>query len=222
MHFRSVFLFIVTFMSHFLSPTEGLRTSVAWVRSMAWEDFKEGLQLTGSNIDKCKVISPSQCALRCTETSLCRSFNFCFPNVCGLSSEDVFSIGRNLSLLQESPSCLYYGMTQNYQPFCNEAGTEKDVQDDENIGYCRVNKKRVDRHCSSWQSEVEIDSQEEYKAVEARQIIIDSAHGGLKGSNETHRTLYWLKFIPDTMGWFDAKDICEIRRQIIFRFKRNV
>ena len=201
-------LMVAVFLYCDMSPNEGIKTSVA-IRSIAWEDVKKGKELTGSSIARNKIISPDQCALKCGKTSLCRSFNFCSPNWCDLNSEDVFSIGRNFSLFEDSQACTYHGMKKNDIPFCQEGVEEKYVQDDENPGLCEINQKRVDLEWTSWRWEVVIDSQDEFKEMKRREKLVDFAHGGIAGTNETGPTKYWLKFVATPMNWLSAKDDCK-------------
>ena len=207
MEIQIVLLVSVTTPLLVLQPVEGLLTSVA-VRSIAWEEVKAGKQMTGSCFFKTKTMSHGRCALKCVEAALCRFFNFCQPNLCILNS-DVFSIGRNLSLLEDSPTCTYHGMAKDEEPFCKDAGVQKDVQDDDSSGVCEINMKRVDSQWGPWENEVQIDGQDEFKEIQKRQVIVDIAHGGIQSTDDTERTKYWLKFVPDSVIWLKGKSTCE-------------
>ena len=172
--------------------------------------LRKGLKLTGSVILSTNRLSSRTCAQKCGKTRECRSFNFCSPFLCELSSDDVFSIGPNQFLLEDNPDCSYMGMNLEEMPACieNDNVSLKDIQDDNSPGNCQINQKRVDKEWSEWEKEF-IDTSEEYKDIDTRHLLSDFAHGGKKGSNETLRVYHWLKLVHITKVWSLAKDDCE-------------
>ena len=48
----------------------------------------------------------------------------------------------------------------------------------------------------------------EYKIWQERDILIDAAHGGSKGQNDSEKVIVWLKFVSDQLNWTDSRKNC--------------
>ena len=69
----------------------GCQNSLA-KRVIDYSDTIKDTRLWGSTLMIKTGVTKLHCATECTQTTLCRSFNFCRPNICELNRDDVFSI----------------------------------------------------------------------------------------------------------------------------------
>ena len=179
-------------------------------RHVIFEDFREKTRLTNSLLEFFKTASELSCALACGKNPLCRSLNFCTPWNCFLNSNDVFSIGTNSSWIQQDPNCNYRGILRNHAPECIEGPVTKDIQDDEDPGSCKINKKRVDQVWGPWEPMVTIHMTTEWKKYQERKLSIPSAHGGMVFPERgTIRYDSWLRLGYPAYGWDGANSYCQ-------------
>ena len=142
----------------------------------------------------------------------CRSFNFCGRQRCELNTHDVFSIGvSNQHLLESIKSCVYFGMDQNYIPVCQRSGkmmSANFTNGNGSLDACSILAKRVDREWSSWIS-YSNRTGDDYFEYKTREILVDSAHGGSSGSDESWQLLKHLRIVLHGSDWFSARMQCE-------------
>ena len=85
--------------------------------------------------------------MSCTATAACKAFNFCGATDCELLSDDIFTHGTNLT---SEATCFYVGMKENTIPDCLEKSQLKNITDDLEPGFCRINSKRLDPEWGPW------------------------------------------------------------------------
>ena len=59
------------------------------VRYAAFDDFKTGVRLVGSQINTTDAVSAIQCSAFCNRLPECLSFNFCRQGICELNFADI-------------------------------------------------------------------------------------------------------------------------------------
>ena len=175
-------------------------------RSVLFEDTKTGQQLTGSVIRTLPTASRIFCSLKCAQVARCRSFNYCEPNVCLLSSEDFYSVGNSDKLAVRYPNCEYRGMKRDYVPICYERGILKPITDDDDPDNCNFTKKRIDGKYGQWMRN-KIHTLTEWKVFDVRETILNSAHGGIL--RDTLQIHSWFKTGSTNLNWMDSKIFCE-------------
>ena len=178
------------------------------VRSISWEDSSMSKCFNGNVILRIRGTSIGQCALKCGSVPDCKSFNYYFAKICDLNTEDVFSIQQSTLIFVETPGCVYIGMRKQDSPSCKERLSFKSIQNDADPGVCEINRKRVDRQWTEWESEALVSSKTEFKEFGRREIITDYAHGGKRGSDLAEKE-EWLKFVATKKSWVDARKHCQ-------------
>ena len=93
-------------------------------------------------------------------------------------------------------------MKRNRKPECKERNEKIDKMDDNELSYCKIYKKRVDREWGSWAEFTEEETLTEWYQIEKRFIFLLEKTG--KETNQ--RIALWLKFILQTKGWVEARD----------------
>ena len=169
------------------------------VRILPIDEYMISKRLKNGNLIT-TITTPSAnfCALTCSTIPKCRSFNFCSAQISELNEDNVYSMGS--SILQDDAFCDYRGMLQDDQPECEELGSEKDINDDENPGTCAINLKRADSLWGPWETRLS-ESATEWKKYEWRKR-------GVNVIQEEERVLYWYKFSGGGKSWTDAKIYC--------------
>ena len=172
-------------------------------------DFVEGKRFSGRVISIIKSPSSRYCGLRCARHPECRSFNLCSQLYCDLNFHDIYSVSNGTDLLQDSPKCVYHGMQREDHPICFEKGEQKQMQDN-NLGVCQIGLKRVDREWTQWEVQTEKNSTW-YAEFVTRSVIIDVAHGGIRG-NDQRDIIYSKKLLyVATTHWEDCERLCLAR-----------
>ena len=69
--------------------------------------------------------------------------------------------------------------------------------------------KRVDREWSPWTDAPTIDNTTEWKIYQTRVVLVDFAHGGIQGEDNTENVTVWMKFVNEVKTWQQAKENCE-------------
>ena len=135
-------LFHVSFLH--LKSYEATKTP-AVIKDITWEDFIPLIPLAESRrFFSEQGLTISHCALKCSKISKCRSFNYCSRRFCELNFADAFSIGKNQNLLNANSNCAHYGIKHSF-PVCTQKFLKQNIQEDDNPGFCRIDKKRIDR-----------------------------------------------------------------------------
>ena len=194
----------------FVDSTSAMETKSVRVRLGPFQDAKEGKVLVNNsmNIFETKTRSRSLCALNCIVHPHCRAFIFCVTRSCKLLSQDVFSTEQFEDILKNGEKCGYFGMNKNELPNCKEGVRKVSIAVDSPPGRCAINSKRVDRVWTDWKRQRVIDNSVDLKESEVRDIIIDSAHGGV-GESESERIVFWIRLIYELLTWDEAKMNCE-------------
>ena len=110
--------------------------------------------------------------------------------------------------LIENPNCKYFGQDRFEKPTCREKGISQNIQDDENPGVCKINKKRVDREWGPWEV-VTINTADEFEKKRVQPMLVDFAHGGKIGSDEIREIhLTWVKWVNEPKTWSAARENC--------------
>ena len=65
----------------------------------------------------------------------------------------------------------------------------------------------MDRHWGPWEVETLIETQQEFKEVWKRTMIMDYAHGGRIGIDGSKKQT-WLRFVESFLNWGSARDHC--------------
>ena len=194
----------------FVDPILTMETKSVIARSAPFQDAKEDKVLVDSSIilNITKTPSRNSCVLYCIVHPKCRAFIFCVSRSCKLLSQDVFSTELSEGILKDGENCAYFGMNKNELPNCKEGARYVSIAVDYLPGRCAINAKRVDRVWTDWERRRVVDSSMDLKEIEVRDIIVDSAHGGV-GEFESERVVFWIRLIYDLLTWNDAKMNCE-------------
>ena len=170
---------LLTQISFFL--VNGAIVGPVTVHSTSFDKTKESKKLAGYVFATISSTPKTKCALACSKSVICFSFNFCSNQTCELNSEDIYSTQEGDELLLDDANCMYFGMSRGSAPVCSEKGQVVTSTNGGNLEY-NIVAKQVDREWSSWEEQVtEIDSTTELKIVQKRFIILEAAHGGNKG-----------------------------------------
>ena len=175
----------------------------------------EGKKLIAPNSESITVEHQNQCAMICSNSTTCRSFNYCGRTLRELQIEDVYSTEMGEAILHEDSNCIHVSMEHDDAPVCQEDGQEVDILSNVMFKFCRIKDKRVDQEWGEWQSVV-LDTKEDYKEYEIRFVTIEAAHGGTVGSKQNERVNYWLKFVHERKVFDDARDGCEQMNGTLF------
>ena len=175
-------------------------------RSTVFDEYREAKRFTGTTLTSSVLPSRTKCGIACNKHNECISFNFCHDGTCELKSQDIYSFQGAENSLQNDNNCKYFGMSKLASPKCATNGQYDDIQDDSNSGSC--NMKRVDREWGSWKEITEINSVTEWKVLERRMMVVDAAHGGLSGDDDSERVKAWYRFVHDQLTWSKAKTNC--------------
>ena len=163
---------------HFVT---GMIMDPQMVHSTSFDETKESKKLAGYVFATISSTPKTKCALACSKSVICFSFNFCSDQTCELNSEDIYSTQEGDELLLDDANCMYFGMSRRSAPVCFENGQVVTSTNGRNLE-CNIVAKQVDREWSSWGEQItEIDSTAELKIVQKRFIILEAAHGGNKG-----------------------------------------
>ena len=179
-------------------------------RVILFEDSWPGKRVQkGGNVRVIRrILTWTECAANCNREPKCRSFSICNKLACELNSEDRFSTEQAEEILTDDVNCIYFGMQKTETPICIENGSPKDIRLDSTPGKCAINEKRVDVEWGQWSSQIDVNTTTELKLVETRNIMVESAHGGIK-YNESKRIVYWFRRVYETKTWSDAIQKCE-------------
>ena len=102
-------------------------------------------------------------------------------------------------------------MGQNYIPVCRVNGkvmSANFTNGNGSLDTCSIVAKRVDREWSSWIS-YSNRTGDEYFEYKTREILVNSAHGGLSGAEESWQLLKHLRIGRETVSWAVAVKNCE-------------
>ena len=176
---------------------------------LQFSDVRPRKTLSGSVFKTKCGLSVVQCALECNHNFQCLSFNFRGRSVCELSEADVFSIGvKNQHLLIDEIGVVYYGMERDSVPACKETGYQRNIGED-SAGICRINGKRVDREWSEWEQKSNVTGEGDYFEFLWREIIVDYAHGGIKGEDQFRIVEQQLRIVGEAKNWYNAVSYCQ-------------
>ena len=194
----------------FVDSSLAMGTKSVRVRSGPFQDAKEGKVLVNNSmiLFETKTRSRNLCALYCIVQPKCRAFIFCVTRSCKLLSQDVFSTEQFEWILEDDENCWYFGMNKNELPNCKEGVRNVSIAVDSPPGLCAINAKRIDRVWSDWARQKVIDNATDLKESDVRDIVIDSAHGGV-GESESERVVFWIRIIYELLTWDEAKMNCE-------------
>ena len=175
-----------------------------------FSDVRTKKKLSGAIFAKETGFSVTQCALKCNRIFKCLSFNVRGRSVCELNEADVFSVGvKNQHLLEDSIGVAYFGMARDSIPACRERGFQQNIRDD-SVGICLINGKRVDREWSEWEQKSNITGEGDYFEFLWREILVDYAHGGIKGEDQFRIVERQLRIVREAKNWNDAASFCEM------------
>ena len=104
--------------------------------------------------------------------------------------------------------CIYLRKWKTETLVCIEKRFLRDIRIDRKFGKCAINEKRVDVEWGQWSSQIDVNTTTELKLVETRNIMVESAHGGIKYS-ESERIVYWLRRVYEKKTWSDVIEKCE-------------
>ena len=187
-HFHIFFAFLDTLASKTVPRAQS---------SASYGDGRAGKRLLGQIIGGQRDIPRSFCHLSCNRNQLCRSFNLCGRGICQLNRDDVFSSQMGENNLIGDPNCRYFGQDRLEEPTCKENGTLKSIQNDENPGVCKINKKRIDREWGPWEDIITVNNANEFEKERVQPMLVDFAHGGKIGSDEIREIrltwVYWVR-----------------------------
>ena len=105
-------------------------------------------------------------------------------------------------------------MTRNSTPQCVEQGERKWIQDSSQE-ICQISPKRVDREWSPWEVRTNTSSSE-FVEYNWREILVDFAHGGLKGDEKSEEITKRLRIVSATKNWWDADSNCRQLGGLLF------
>ena len=177
-------------------------------RSLEFADLRPGKYLSGSLIKTSFIVNKNRCSMECTREPICRSFNFCGRQKCELNRDDVFSIElQNQELLETRENCAYHGMKREHIPECDEQTLAKNIQDP-SPGFCQIGGKRVDREWSSWEEKIN-SSSVEYVVYNQREKLVDFAHGGKIGEEDSIHVTTKFILVTAKKSWWQAKSNCD-------------
>ena len=194
----------------FVDSSSAMATKSVTARSGPFQDAKEGKVLVNDTIilSKIKIRSRNLCALYCIVQPKCRAFVFCVTRSCKLLSQDVFWTEQFEDILKNGEKCGHFGMNKNELPNCKEGVRKVSIAVDSPPGRCAINAKRIDRVWTDWERRRIIENSTDLKESEVRDIIIDSAHGGV-GESKSERVVFWIRIIYELLTWDEAKMNCE-------------
>ena len=174
-------------------------------RLVSYDQVMNHKLFPGSMIGNYEMKTSSGCAMICGRIPECLSFNFCGRVSCLLSSEDLFSLGKNESFLEDNAECKYWGMKRESFPVCKENGDLKNITNDEDPGICEINGKRVDSPMVL--DQIHTDFEWKVFPDENRGVHL-TAHGGVL-KRPGRPELSWFKIGPFILNWDQAKSFCE-------------
>ena len=181
-------------------------------RSLAFEDSNSGFKLSGPKISTHSAISRSSCAIRCQRTPSCKSYNFCYNNICELNSIGAHKISAsaanaNIWLLRNY-DCIYAGMTKQCLPKCEQFGTEISVTNDtSDPNICQINQKRADCQILEPWRQTLIDTEAEWKFYSERNVS-ESFYGGVDNCT-SFQIDEWFIWVDQKMSFENAKNHCQ-------------
>ena len=161
-------------------------------RFVTFEDVRYGKKLSGSSIHNQKAATGAICSLICGFLPKCRSFNFCGRENCQLNSDDLFSIGKNETFLDEDLNCDFWAMKRDDLPECMEMEVLKNVRNDLSPGLCEINYKRVDGKFNY----KKVQSSTVFRVYKVEEGSILHAHGGFEAQEEET----WLEIGPNKVA----------------------
>ena len=102
-------------------------------------------------------------------------------------------------------------MKIEHKAVCEEKGLARNVTNDFEPNWCRVNQKRHDMEWGEWQHIVSVDTAEQWKKDLSRQCKGISAYGGLTcGEKDGGKVLEWYHFVSQKLTWEKALENCVI------------
>ena len=177
-------------------------------RLMSFSDVRPGRRLTEPVFDVKNGLSVTQCSLLCSSLPACQSFNFRGRATCQLNGNDVYSIGvKNQHLLEDENDAIYYGMTREFVPTCQERGIQMNIAD-QNARICQIFRKSVDQEWSAWEFQTNTTG-DEYFEYNWREVLVLFAHGGNPGEQNSRIIFERLKIVEERKNWNAAKSHCE-------------
>ena len=150
------------------------------------------------------------CVALCGNSPVCRSVNLCGQS-CELNRIGIYD-KRAESNVERDGRCVYKGMAKETAPVCLEDVREdilKDIEDDEDPGLCRINRKRLDSQWGDW-VETEEDSSTVWRLTWTRECS-SLAHEGVDFCDgrfyEEEVEEIWFYTLEKTVD--EAESFCE-------------
>ena len=144
-----------------------------------------------------------QCIQKCLLSPECLSVNFCESGKCELNSEDVHSEN---AVMEEKKLCRYLGMKVSGKMSCEEKGIQILADEIPNKSKCKSAGKQHENFWGEWRHIVEIDTIEEWKKVNKRECVVNTAHAPstCNGTLSEVEIMEWYRFVHEFKSWTHA------------------
>ena len=175
---------------------------------MPFDDVHVGIKLHSAlAIESLATTTSLQCTMQCNGHELCLSTNLCGNHLCQLNKIDMHMANDSDKIAD--PACIYSGMKVYSKPNCMENGATKNIQDDENPGFCKINQRRSDQSCSdSWEEKIDLIHDSHYKRYLYQSASGFSLHRGVS-CQDSEEILEWYVYVNRTADFDNASQTCQ-------------